>query len=350
MLNWPQMNPPSFECDLLIVGAGLCGLLTAAGCAGSGHIVVLDKGPGPGGRMASEEFGGALADIGAQFFTARHPDFVSLVEQWQAAGLAYCWSTGWSDGLVSAPPDGRPRYAVHGGMAALARYISAQAQSRGEIRAEFGVDLIRVCSTADGWLVESRDGGRFAARALALTTPPPVSLALLEAGEVALVESDRAVLAQLNYAPCLAGLFQITGAVHLPEPGAVQRPSASVTWMADNRRKGISPDAPLDATVITAHGGPEWSRAWFDVDDRDVLAYMEVELAPFLDPSAAVCRARLRRWRYAMPLKTHPELALVAAGLPPLYIGGDAFGGPRLEGAALSGLHIARLYTQGESG
>ncbi len=333
-------------CDLLIVGAGLCGLLAAAGCAGRGQrIVILDKEAGAGGRLATEAMDGGLADSGAQFFTARRPDFTALVKQWQDAGLVYRWSTGWSDGLVAAPSDGRPRFAVHGGMAALARHLLEQAQTHSEIHTHFGVDVSRVSVADDAWQVDCADGSRFFSRAVALTAPPPQALALLDAGSVPLAGGDRAALARLDYEPCLAALFHIAGDAALPEPGAVQRPGAPVTWMADNRRKGISPGA----TIITAHGGPEWSRAWYDEDDRDVLAYMEMELAPFLTPGATIQEARLRRWRCALARHTHPQPALVAAGLPPLYLGGDAFGSPRIEGAALSGLHVAWLYNRGET-
>lgn len=56
-------------CDF---GAGMAGLTAAAelqraGCRG----LVLDKGRGVGGRLASRRIGGASFDHGAQFITAR---------------------------------------------------------------------------------------------------------------------------------------------------------------------------------------------------------------------------------------------------------------------------------------
>ena len=50
-------------------------------------------------------------------------------------------------------------------------------------------------------------------------------------------------------------------------------------------------------------------------------------------PGGAVNQVEIKRWRYALPLVLHPERYLKADGLPPLYFGGDAFGGPRVEGA-----------------
>ena len=52
---------------------------------------------------------------------------------------------------------------------------------------------------------------------------------------------------------------------------------------------------------------------------------------------------QLKRWRYALPTTLYSERCLVATGLLTLVFAGDAFGGPRVEGAALSGLATATL-------
>ncbi len=55
---------------------------------------------------------------------------------------------------------------------------------------------------------------------------------------------------------------------------------------------------------------------------------------------ADIVAGEVKRWRYAVPVTLHAERLLRADAQAPLYFGGDGFGGPRVEGAVLSGLAI----------
>ena len=316
--------------DGLVVGAGLAGLLAAHALRQRGlRVLVVDKGRSVGGRLATRRLGPGQADHGAQFFTVRTAEFQAWVDRWQAEGLVFTWATGWSDGsLAPAAFDGPPRYAVQGGMNALAKHLADGLEVQNDLR------LIAVQAAPDGWQAIAETGQRYAARGLLLTPPVPQSLTLLQAGAVPLAATDRAALARIRYAPCLAGLFWVDRPPLLPEPGALQRPGNDIPWMADNRRKGISPDA----TIITVHAGAEPSRRLYEAADAKALALLSEGLQPWLAPGTRVLEAQLKRWRYALPTVLHDEPALRASGLHPLVFAGDAFGGPRVEGAALSGL------------
>jgi predicted NAD/FAD-dependent oxidoreductase len=175
---------------------------------------------------------------------------------------------------------------------------------------------------------------QFQATTLILTPPVPQSLALLDVGQVALTPTDREALEAICYAPCLCGIFWLEGNISLPAPGAVQRPGTDLSWVADNRAKGISPDA----TLITVHAGPAYSQRHYDAPDAELLATFQASLQPFLSGRIQTHATELKRWRYALPTALYPERFLHAQGLPMLLFGGDAFGHPRMEGAALSGL------------
>jgi predicted NAD/FAD-dependent oxidoreductase len=193
-----------------------------------------------------------------------------------------------------------------------------------------------------GWEVVAGNGHSYQSRALLLTPPVPQSLALLKAGEVPLALKDRDALGKISYAPCISGLFWIEGEVLLPKPGALQRPEATISFLADNQQKGISPEA----TIITAHANPMLSKIWFEAPKGELVGLFLGELRPFLSQNSTVKAHHIHRWRYALPLITHPQRTLLAEGLPPLAFAGDAFNGPRIEGAALSGLSAAATLSQ----
>lgn len=320
----------------LIVGAGLAGLMAARALTEAGHAVqVVDKGRSVGGRLATRRVAQGRADHGAQFFSVRSPRFQAYVDRWLDLDLAYVWSHGWSDGSLirrGADGEGYPRYAIRGGMNALAKHLAQGLDVLTDVR----IDALH--PAGDGWQGVAEDGRTFTADRVILTPPVPQSLAILDKGNTPLHAGDRAALERIAYAPCVAGIFHVEGAVHLPEPGALQQPGMSIAWVADNQRKGISPQARL----ITVHAGPTFSRALGETDPDTALDELRAQgLQLYLEPTARILSGQIKRWLYALPEVIHPVPYLLAQNLPPLLFAGDAFGGPRMEGAALSGLAAA---------
>jgi len=92
-------------------------------------VRVLDKGRGPGGRMAARraEVAGETVsfDHGAQFFTARDPGFQQAVAAWEASGDVAAWPEAGADAWVGTPGMNGPiramaqRHDVHWGTRAL---------------------------------------------------------------------------------------------------------------------------------------------------------------------------------------------------------------------------------------
>jgi predicted NAD/FAD-dependent oxidoreductase len=109
-------------------------------------------------------------------------------------------------------------------------------------------------------------------------------------------------------------------------------------WIGDNRRKGIS-----EAPAVTVHAGPQWSRSHFEDDEAKIVDTMVSLAGDHLgtDLSPTIVETSLARWRYSWVTNPHPEPCLVASGSLPLLFCGDAFGQPKVEGAALSGLAAA---------
>ena len=313
-------------CDVLVIGAGLAGLMATRRLTDAGRqVVVLEAEPVPGGRLATVQVGNGRADTGAQFFTVRTTEFGTAAADWLTEGTVFEWSRGWSDGsLLTAPPDGYPRYAARGGFGALARRLAD------------GLDVRQATVTSvalDGrqWQATDNRGDVWRSRAVVLTPPVPLALVLLDNGGVALPPRDRAALERITYAPSLCGLFLVDGEMALPPSGAVQRPGAAISWLVDNRRKGISPRGMLTVHAERQASADRW--AW---QDGRVLSWMIQEIAPW-QGVAVVEPVRLVRWPFAVPTTVHAARTLLSHPGAPLAFAGDAFDGPRVEGAVLSG-------------
>jgi renalase len=316
--------------DVLIVGAGLAGLMAAQTLQAAGKTaVVVEKSANVGGRLATRPLGPGIADYGAQFFTVRQPKFQKWVTAWQAEGLVFEWSRGWGAGLqADSADDGFPRYGVTGGMTAVAQHLAKT------VNVHTQTELLKIQQVGNGWEGVAKDGRSYHSRALLLTPPVPQSLALLDAGSVPLTSSDRAALDKICYAPSLTGLFWIEGGVSLPPPGAVQQPEQIISWIADNQQKGISPDA----TILTTFANPTVSQLWYEAPKGELVGLFVEEIRPFLTKNSIIKAQHIHRWRYALPTVIHPQRSLLASKLPPLAFAGDAFNGPRVEGAVLSGI------------
>ena len=323
------------DCDVLVIGAGMTGLMAGLRLQALGQRVrLLEKGRSVGGRMATRRIGPGFADHGAQFITAHSPAFNDLLARWEQAGLIYPWAAGFAQGSLRPSPDTTfyPRYAARQGMNRLAQQLAQGL----DVRTQVTVQAVR--RLADGWQVEDATGAVTSTRRLLLTAPLPQSLALLAAGAVTLSAADETALAGVTYDPCLVGLFWLQGDVFLPPPGALLRSHHDLLWIADNREKGISPDA----TLLTVQTSPAFSQRWWEADDADVLATIHTGLREFLDPQAAVVEAHLKRWRFATVASVYPQPFLLPAGLPGLALAGDGFGTRGgLEGAAFSGQQVA---------
>ena len=313
--------------DTLIIGAGISGLLAATQLKNAGQsVLVLDKGRGVGGRMASRRMsddGKTRADHGAQFFTVRDAQFKRWVDQWLASGVVEEWCRGF-DGH-----DGHPRYRGTGGMTAIAKQLAAGL----DVRTKTKVSAIQQKDGA--WQVLTEDGSEFASQNLIVTSPVPQSLALLN---IELPETDRKALESIRYHPCFAVMALLNKPSQIPAPGGVQVRGPVIDWIGDNLQKGVSAE-----TTVTIHGSPDFTRQHLD-ENREAVGRLLLEAADtagYLDQSS-VEAVQVHRWMYAQPIDCYPERCLYTAvnGLP-IVFAGDAFKHARVEGAALSGLAAA---------
>jgi renalase len=328
--------------DVLVVGAGLSGLVAARALHERGaDVALLDKGVGCGGRLATRRVGGASVDHGAQFFTVRDDEFAGLVDRWRAEGLpVQVWTEGFAKaqhigdgpGAAEEGGDGHPRYAVRGGMNGIAKHLGRGLAVTDETR----VRTVRHDGQQGWWEVDDGEA-RWQARRLLLTAPVPQSLALLRAGGVPLPAAAMSALDRIDYAPTIAVLAVLDRPPALPAGGGVQIADGPISWLGDNVAKGAS-----SVPAVTIHAAPGWSAANGGRSDAALSAELLDAAAAWLGDAEPLA-VEVKRWRYAQPTTGHDERCLVTdvAGAA-LAFAGDAFGEAKVEGAARSGLAVAR--------
>jgi hypothetical protein len=315
---------------VLVVGAGISGLMAAHLLSDHGlEVTVLEAAGAAGGRMATRRFAGGVFDHGAQFFTTRDPRFARHVLRWADAEAVSRWCLGFPGDGVEPRIDGHTRFRGTAGMVSVARHLAKGLSVR------LDSPLARIERLADGWRAVGADGGEWRAETLVLTPPVPQSLALLDAGGVALDPAVRRELEPIAYEPCLAVLAVLDGPSAVPEPGGIALGNGPVSWIADNTAKGISPDA----CAVTVHASPGFSAAHFADPDSDLAGALLDHARPHL--GSQIAASEVVRWKHSRPAALHPAPIAVDGGANPVVFAGDAFGGARVEGAALSGLSAA---------
>ena len=319
--------------DVLIIGAGLAGLSAANDLHQAGlNVLVVDKGRGLGGRLAGRRIGDATFDHGAQFMTARDSRFKASVAEWIDAGVAEEWYSSYP-----GHPNGHPRYRGVPTMTAVAKYLATDMNVLRTTR----VDSIARDSAQDSnlWSAALDNGDSISAKALLITSPVPQTLDLLASGNIPVPADKQARLDRIDYEACIAVMAVLDGPTAIPAPGATAFDEGPIGWISDNLQKGVS-----KIPAVTIHGSGGFSAEHYD-DDKILIGQKLIDAAaPYLG-NAKVTEYQVHGWRYSKPSVVDPEACMLlseSTDLPPLALAGDAFAGPRFEGAVLSGWAAAK--------
>lgn len=305
---------------VVVIGAGIAGLVAARELSPMNTVVVLDKGRGVGGRLATRRTGTASFDHGAQFVTTRSEWFGSLIADARSAGIVHEWFRG-EVGPSGPAGTGHPRWCAVGGMSAIAKHLAQGLDVRTSVR------VVSVTPDGDGWLVRTEDDV-LTASAVVLTAPVPQTLDMLTTGGTVLSASDAAALSRIAYEPCTA----VMAVLRRPLPHLPASPGGDVVaWIADNSAKGTS----AEPGAITVHTTAAYSERTWNLAPDDVTAAVLDALGIDLTEVDGV--PQVHRWKFARPTVLHTTDHLLLGDLPPAVVAGDAFGGASVEGAALSG-------------
>ncbi len=301
--------------DITIVGAGITGAAAAYRLSQLGvRAEVYETSLIPGGRMARFELSGVVFDHGAQFFTTRSSEFQSLVGDAANDGAAQVWTHGFGD-----TPDGYERWRGVPDMTALADWLLRKSEAT--VHLGESVEDLRHIDTPG----------------IILTAPIPVSLSLATTSgfkppsnildQLETVEYKRtvAVLLVLNQQP-----------LAMPPMGGIQLiDDPCLAFITDNQAKGVS-----SIPALTIHLSNEASLDLWDQPDEIIVEFALKKVGAHIGDVDAGDHS-VTRWRYAGPVDVIPEFSVVWNEQPTLVMAGEAFNGPKVEGAFNSGIDAA---------
>ncbi len=300
---------------VVVIGAGIAGLACARRLADAGvSVVVLDKGRGVGGRVATRRAGALQFDHGAQYVTAEGAGFAAVLETLSQDGAVALWA----DGSGRAHTVGTP------GMSALPKALGA----RLEVRQNTLVTGLQ--ALAGGWVARVGDTDLHAERVV-ITVPAPQVAGLLGVDHPLVTP-----LAGVRIAPCLTLMAAVRG----PAPFTTQKDACDdLSWIAQDSSKPGRPSG--EATAWVAQASTAFSEAHLEKTPAEIAALMLPLLLDRLGASPDdVTHAEAHRWRYARVTAPLGQPFLRSAG-GSLYLGGDWCIGPRVEAAWTSGTAIA---------
>jgi len=335
MPTGPQSRDPKNEgfaaLEVAVIGAGLSGLVCARNLVDRGYQVrVFDKARGPGGRMSTRRAGAWRFDHGAQYFTARDPRFVRAIESWQQVGLVERWEgiTAVLDrASIAVKDDATERFVGVPGMNAVCRHLADGLEVSYRTRVE-SLELMN-----GRWRIVE-DGGAELGRfdGVVISAPAPQTARLL--GNVAPDLADRAGRAKM--APCWAVMAGFPAALATGFDGAFVD-NSPLSWVSRNASKPGRPDG--EGWIL--HASPEWSQHHLEVEHETAAGLLLKAFAEALGGlDASPVHLEAHRWRYALPIEPLREACLFSPELR-LAACGDWCGGPRVEGAFLSGWSAA---------
>ncbi len=328
-----------------IIGAGMTGASAAQQLRQNGaEVVVFDKARGPGGRMTSkrvESTDAALPfyplDFGAQYFTARHPQFVKALQGWLAQGVVQRWDFDpyvWQHGLLLPSTDGQSRYVSTPTMHQLVKTLLDDTTLHLNCRiTELSFSQSSFSSRHGGeWTLSSAEGASYPGfDAVILTCPPEQSRQMLAEHPLALQIPPALLL------PCWAVSLQLDRAVEHPADGIFVK-EGPLSWCA---RQSAKPGRTGITEQWLLHFNAATSLQLLEASPEELVALAQLEFSRIIGQKVSASQSLCHRWLYASFNPAQPAPGVLTDKSQQLVLAGDWSLGGRIENAYLAGRQAA---------
>ena len=322
----------SSQPSVAVIGAGLSGLICAQRLQDAGFDVTLfEKSRGTGGRMSTRRTDGDLTfDHGAQYFTDRDPVFGRYVQDWLAAKIVAIWDAEigtLENGHYEPKEEETLRYVAVPGMSQLGRHLAE------DLDVHLETTVAPPVYEEGRWLVSDISGYLLDEFDVVVSSAPAAQSSELLAASPELCSAAQ----QVKMTGCWAVMLAFQESLGLPFDAAFVNDSP-LSWIACNSSK---PGREDNAEAWVLHASPEWSEEHLEETREAIIAPLLQAFTQATGMSLPVPTFQTaHRWRYALPPEPLSDRFLYD---PERRIGacGDWCGGPRVEGAFLSGYQLA---------
>lgn len=332
-----------------IIGAGMAGLSCATALQQAGaQVTLFEKSRGVSGRLSTRVTDYGQCDHGAQYFTSRDPLFDAEVQRWIEHAVARVWQPALQefDGktfIAKQNATNTTRYVGYPKNNAPAQFLAKTLHVLTE------TTVIGIHKKAGKWLINTMEQGVHADDfdALILAIPAPQAAQLLKHTASPLFNICNAV----NMRPCFALMLQYDHTIPCQFDGLFIQAGA-LSWVArDSAKPGRKEASHQPSEIWVLHATADWSAAHVKDDKERIAEEMLAAFNQILSLDNAVKASAyavtapkiqsLHRWLYA-DSENYLSDVYHYDSVARIGICGDWVNGGKVQGAWLSGLHLAK--------
>ena len=293
------------ETDILIIGAGLSGLVLANELKKfSRDLIILEKSRGVGGRISTRRIDEQGLDHGSLHL--KHDSYL----------LKYLQTTELKPRL-RIDDEG---FFVTNGMTLIPKQLASGHTIHKETR------VVKIQRNFDSWVVETDQEVTYQCHTIVLTAPLPQALELLKVSSITSSHLER--LQEITYSEGLLALITTEqGESHVP---IYPQEVLSITSM--NERK-------LHKAGFVLRMTPSWSKLNFNREENSLLQEMQNYFEQSFTEKPEIKSIELKKWKYLQP-ETALDLPFIEFHSS-LYLIGDSFLYPDARGAIQSARVLA---------
>jgi hypothetical protein len=325
------------ELDVLVIGAGMSGLIAATELQKTGvNVAVLEKARGSGGRLSSKRVQSASTkakisfDLGCASFDAKTELFRTQVEAWAAEGIAKVWR--FSEAAGS-------QYVATPRSSSITRYLADQ------LDVHFATRVTEIHKDNERWSVFVEESGQqieFAhAKHIIFATPPQQAADLLPEGHPFISALSQPILQ-----PQWVLMLNVKEGLNLSEDYYEFNDSIISRMSLEQSKPERSESNDYQTWVLQAN--TEWTRKNLDTDKARLEHELVSELASKIGSPIIVEDAYLHRWLYSVAQPNELTGKLYLEDGHGIWLCGDYLADTTklagVEAAFISARHLAKKF------